>query len=658
MCGIAGYVGGWTPGLMARMNEVQKHRGPNGHGVFEDAKQGAALGHVRLAILDLTNRAAQPMHSFDGRYVLVFNGEIYNYLSLRDGLLNKGHAFSSSGDTEVLLCGLQQHGEEFLERLDGMFALALWDRYERTLLMARDHLGIKPLYYTELDNGSLLFASELKALCAHPSVSREADFEVLLQHLAYCHGSGDRTAMKGIRRLPPGAWLRWNASTRTNVIRKYWRPSFEASSNGDRHQAAQQLRESLRAATVRQMVSDVPVGVLLSGGLDSSLITAFARPQASADFRCFTISYPPEENMLDGGDLDAPYARRFADHLGLPLEEIDIKPKVAALWPELVYHLDEPIADPAAISAYLISQLARERGTTVLLSGQGADEMFCGYPRYLAMQAAAWFNGVPRFLRRAIAAGARLLPGSREGAVGVRLRRIRRLASVLHESHDERFLAYCASTAESEVTRVLSAEFRAALGGKRFQDACLERIRDGGLAGLPRMQERDLMVYLPNHNLLYTDRMSMAVGLEVRVPFLDVEVLNTVLRYPPRWKLARANTKVLLRDAAQGVVPSEIIGRRKGGFGAPYRKWLRYDLAEMWEDLMNETAVKRRGWFDPAALRDARRRSQEGKADLYMLQWAALTIELWARRFIDGNPVAACHPPLNSYSLPNSPAAD
>ncbi|HEY7152862.1 MAG TPA: asparagine synthase (glutamine-hydrolyzing) [Gemmataceae bacterium] len=641
MCGLAGFVGGFVPGLMARMNEAQKHRGPNGRGVFEDAAQGAALGHVRLAILDLTDLAAQPMYSPDGRYVLVFNGEIYNFRDLRDDLVKKGQTFSSSGDTEVLLHGLQRDGEEFLERLNGIFTLALWDRRERTLLAARDHLGIKPFYYTELENGALLFASELKALCAHPSVRREPDFEVLLQHLAYCHASGDRTAVKGIRRLPPGSLLRWHASTRSHVIHDYWRPSFDGSSNGDREQAAQQLRESLRSATVRQMVSDVPVGVLLSGGLDSSLLTAFARPQATADFRCFTISYPPEENALDGADLDAPHARRFTRELGLPLEEIEIKPRVAALWPELVYHLDEPIADPAAISAYLISRLAKERGTTVLLSGQGADEMFCGYPRYVAMQAGAWLKGVPRVVRRAIAAGAHWLPGSREGAVGVRLRRIRRLASVLHEGPDERFLAYCASTAEAEITRILSAEFRTSLGGKRFRDACLEQMNEGGLSDLSRMQQRDLTVYLPNHNLLYTDKMSMAVGLEARVPFLDVELLNTVLRYPPRWKLAGASTKVLLREAARGVVPDDIIDRRKAGFGAPYRKWLRYDLAEMWEDLLSDEAVKKRGWFDAVALRDARQRSQEGKVDLYMLQWAVLTMELWARRFLDGNPIAA-----------------
>ena len=641
MCGIAGLVGDFIPGLMARMNAAQGHRGPNGRGAFEDPAAAAALGHVRLAVLDLTELAAQPMQSPDGRYVLVFNGEIYNFVALRNALLKEGHRFSSSGDTEVLLRGLQHHGETFLGRLNGMFALALWDRRERALLLARDPLGVKPLYYAELGGGALLFASELKALCAHPAVRREPDFEALQEHLAYCHASDDRTALKGARRLPPGSLLRWHAAPRACRISRYWCPSFEGRPPPSRAEAREELKGLLEAATVRQMVSDVPVGVLLSGGLDSSLITAFARSRAGGGLRCFTISYPPEENVLDGHNLDAPYARRFARSLGLELEEIEIRPEVASLWPDLVYHLDEPIADPAAISAYLISRLAKQRGTSVLLSGQGGDEVFCGYPRYVAMRGTAWCDRIPRGIRRVLAAGARLLPGSREGAVGAGLRRARRVATALHEGPDERFLTYCASTAEAEITRVLSPDFVAALGGRRVKDAGLEHMRTEKLVGLQRLQERDLTVYLPNHNLLYTDKMSMAVGLEARVPFLDLELVAAALRYPFDWKLAGATTKALLREAARGVVPDEIIRRPKGGFGAPYRKWLRYDLAEMWEDLMNEAAVRRRGWFNHAALREARERSQAGKVDLYMLQWAVLTLELWARRFIDRDPLSA-----------------
>jgi asparagine synthase (glutamine-hydrolysing) len=641
MCGIAGFVGGFVDGLMDRMNAVQAHRGPDGRGVFEDAGAEAALGHVRLAILDLSGQAAQPMTSADGRHVLVFNGEIYNFRELRVGLERAGCAFRSTGDTEVLLHGLALHGESFVDRLNGMFAFALWDARERKLLLARDQLGIKPLYHAQPQPGTLVFASEAKALFAHPALKREADFEVLQQHLAYCHASGSRTALRGVQRLEPGALLRWSASAPAPSIRRYWRPCYDSAPPQDRRQAAEELRELLRTATESQLVSDVAVGAFLSGGLDSSLITAFARAGAGTDFQCYTITYPPEDNRLDGADDDAPHARSVARSLGLHLEEIEIRPELASLWPRLIHHLDEPIADPAAISCYLICRLARSRGTPVLLSGQGSDELFCGYPRYPAMQATRWFNRVPRGPRRLLAGAAGLLPGSREGRVGVTVRRVRRVLTALGDDPDERFLSYCAATPEAEIAGVLSPEFRAALEGRRFKDACLEHLSGQRIAGLERLQDRDLSVYLPNHNLLYTDKMGMAVGLEARVPFLDMKLVEHATRYPAGWKLAGGQTKAILREAARGVVPDAIIDRRKAGFGAPYRKWLRHDLAPLWNDLLSDAAVRRRGWFDPAALARARQRSQEGEVDLYMLQWAVLSVELWARQFLDCNPAAA-----------------
>ena len=293
MCGIAGFMGGFVSGLASRINALQRHRGPDGQGVFEDAGADVALGHVRLAILDLTELAAQPMHSQDGRYVLVFNGEIYNFQELRTELAGLGHSFRSNGDTEVLLHGLQQFGPSYVERLNGIFAFALWDRRDRELLLARDHLGVNPLYYTEPINGSLLFASELKALCAYPGLSREADFEVLQQHLAYCHASDERTALKGISRLPPGAILSWNTAIRKYTIQTYWRPDFHADKFPDRGRAVEELRETIREATTRQMVADVPVGSFLSGGLDSSLITTLAAKKFGPAFEGYTIHIRP-----------------------------------------------------------------------------------------------------------------------------------------------------------------------------------------------------------------------------------------------------------------------------------------------------------------------------------------------------------------------------
>lgn len=323
---------------------------------------------------------------------------------------------------------------------------------------------------------------------------------------------------------------------------------------------------------------------------------------------------------------------------GIPLYEIPLRPQVAELWPRLIAHLDEPIAGPAAIACYLICQLAREHNTKVLLSGQGGDELFCGYPRYGVIHATAWLAKWPLSLRRGLATMGGWLPGAWEGQGGAMLRRIRRVLQSLGQPPAQRFLDLCASTPQHEICRILSPAVRELLAGQTFRDDCLNHIAQQGLHGLQALQERDLAIYLPNHNLLYTDKMGMAVGVEARVPLLDLELVELVLSYPYEWLLAGVNrTKVLFRDAAKGIVPDTIIQRPKAGFGAPYRKWLRYDLADLWHELTSQEAVARRGWFDYAALQDARARSQAGKDDLYMLQWAVLTIELWARQFIDHN---------------------
>jgi len=638
MCGIAGFVGGFVRDLATRMNEAQAHRGPDGQGVFEDPDAGVALGHVRLSILDLSDAAAQPMISRNGRFVLSYNGEIYNFEELRRDIEADGVRFRSTGDTEVLLAGLERDGEAFIDRLNGMFAFALWDRHHRTLRLAVDHLGIKPLYYAEPVPGTLLFASEIKAMCAHPDLAREPDFIAIQEHLAFCHTSGDRTALRGVRRLRPGCLLTWKDG-RTR-IRRHWQPGFGADPDADRDDVIRWLRDEIPAAVGRQMVSDVPVGASLSGGLDSSIIAIDATTHVGRSFRVYTITYPQDQNRFDRQPEDTPYAREIASHLGLTLEEIEIRPEVASLWPMLIHHLDEPIADPAAIACYLIARLAREDGTPVLLSGQGADELFAGYPRYWAMSAAAPLGHLPAWTRRILAAGGRLLPGAKEGAGGAFLRRVRRVLTEIARGPDERFLALCAGAPEREIRRILSPETRAALGDRGPFETCRDQMSECGLPAVDRYLERDLTVYLPNHNLLYTDKCGMAAGIEARVPLLDRALVEGIVGLPAEFKFAHGTTKVLLREAVRDRVPEAIIARPKAGFGAPYRHWLRHDLQEMWDDLTAESLVRSRGWFDPEALREARRRSQQGRVDLYLLQWAVLTIELWAQQFLDRDPAA------------------
>lgn len=638
MCGIAGLVGAFVPELVSRMNAVQKHRGPDGQGVFEDPEAQVALGHVRLFILDLTPAAAQPMHSPDDRFVLVYNGEIYNFKELREVLISRRHHFTSTGDTEVLLHGLMEYGDSFLERLNGIFAFALWDRREQELLLVRDPIGVKPLYYCEPKPGTLLFASEIKALFAYSGLKREPNFEALQEHLARSHASGVHTVFKGIYRLGPGMMLKWRRSNKSPQIQPYWKPDFSQNSEKTYSESIESIRSSVQAAIKRQMVSDVPVGSFLSGGLDSSLITLLAVEHASEDFQCFTITYPSSENRLDQFIDDTPYAIKVSQLIGKPQIMINIKPEVSSLLERLIWHMDEPIADPAIIASYLISQYARKNGTTVLLCGQGADELFGGYPRYQAMSLVNLLQIVPPFIQKWIAKGSTLIPGALEGSMGAKLRRIRRVLSEMMDQPDNRFMAYCSATSDQSTYRVLHSDIREMLGNRSSAKQSLSMIQSCDANNGNKYLYRDFIDYLPNHNLLYMDKTSMTEGVEARVPLLDLEIVEKVTSLPFKWKVSGLKTKKILRDVARGIVPDEIIRRPKAGFGAPYRKWLRYDLHEMWDELTSEMALRRRGWFDPEGVMEIRRLSQTGNIDLYMLQWSVLTIELWARQFIDQNP--------------------
>jgi len=638
MCGIAGLVGDFIPGLMARMNAVQIHRGPDGRGVFEDSGAQAALGHVRLFILDLTPAAAQPMQSSDGRYILVYNGEIYNFKELREGLIIRGHTFKSTGDTEVLLHGLMEYGEKFVERLNGIFAFALWDRREQELLLVRDPIGVKPLYYCKPKPETLLFASEIKALFAYPGLKREPNFEALQEHLARCHASGNHTAFKEIYRLGPGMMLKWRCSDKSSHIQPYWKPDFAQNSEKTYGESIELLRSSIQAAIKRQMISDVPVGSFLSGGLDSSLITLLAAEHANEDFQCFTITYPSSENRLDQFIDDTPYAFKVSQSLKKTHVMINIKPDVAALLQPLLWYMDEPIADSAIIASFLISQYARRNGTIVLLSGQGADELFGGYPRYQAMNLVGKFHFLPGWLSKGIANGVRMLPAALEGRYGANMRRVRRVLLELNEPPEKRFMAYCSASSDSHIRQVLHPDIRELLGMRTSAEKSLEIIRSCQRENVNRYLCRDFVDYLPNHNLLYMDKMSMAAGIESRVPLLDMALVQQVTVMPFSWKVHGMTTKRILRDAVAGIVPDEIIHRAKGGFGAPYRKWLRYDLGEHWEEVTSDSSVRKRGWFDAHGIRQIRDESQRGNLDLYMLQWAIMTIELWARAFFGSDP--------------------
>lgn len=637
MCGIAGFFGDRKPGLLEAMNRVQQHRGPDGSGVFEDREVPAGLGHVRLSILDLTQSASQPMTSSCGRYVLSYNGELYNYRELQRRLDAPAGGWRTRGDTEVLLEGLVQRGESFLQEMNGMFALALWDTQQKSLLVARDPLGIKPIYYVCPTPTTLLFASEMKALFAYGALKREVNFLALQEHLAFGHSSGQHTAIRGVYRVAPGTSLRWSIGRPEPQLAPFWQPKFYPKSVPDRSRATEELRSQIQAAVVRQMVSDVPVGSFLSGGLDSTLITQFAI-DSKRDIKLYTSTIPPTDNSLDQMTDDGPYARKFSEMTGMPLTEVPMRSIEISCLPELVWHLDEPIADPAVINCYLLSRIARQDGVKVLLSGQGADELFGGYPRYRAMQIAESLSRLPSVARSLLRWIGSLTPGGLSGGLGANMRRFRRIVSATQFPFREQFLHYCCGAPPEYVHDIFASDVQASLQDQTAIRSCLQHMTVRNIDGIDGCLERDLSIYLPNHNLMYTDKMGMAVGVETRVPLLDVEVANLVIPWPTEWKVGRKSLKEILREAARGVIPSDYIDRRKAGFAVPYRYWLRHELKDVWEDCASEQTIRNRGWYDPKKIAATRRESQYGLSDHYLLQWAIMTAELWARSFLDKNP--------------------
>jgi asparagine synthase (glutamine-hydrolysing) len=637
MCGISGLAGIFQEGFVPSMNRIQRHRGPNGEGAFEDADAEIALGHVRLSILDLSTASAQPMTSSCGRFVISYNGEVYNFRDLRKELSSSGCSWRSLGDTEVLLHGLAIEGKEFLSKLNGMYAFALWDREKQELLLARDPLGIKPLYYAEPRPGVLVFASEIKAICAFPGFQREPNLNVVQEHLTFGHATSEQTALKGVYRLLPGHTLRWKKGEALQFER-FWDARHQRRFSSPKKEVGiDRLRHLVVDGVSAQLVADVPVGTFLSGGLDSSLITRLAA-ERQPQLGCYTCVVSATENRLDDMQDDAPHARELAKSLRLPLHEVPLTSNDVLKLPKLLWHMDEPIADPAIINCYVISQLARQHGTPVLLSGQGADELFGGYPRYRAIQIASRFRLLPKTVQKAISALAELLPGAKSGKSGAMTRRIRRVLKEVNTEPAQQFLNLCASTGHGDSWAIWSNAARHQLGNVTPFDHCLRMLSGSTASFIDSCLHRDLTVYLPNHNLLYTDKMGMAASIESRVPLLDQELVETALGMPAEWKVNGAELKSILKKVAEPLLPNSIIYRKKAGFGSPYRQWLRSDLSEMWNDVMSEASIRNRGWFDPVALESARKQSNQGAKDLYMLQWAALCAELWAREFIDRNP--------------------
>jgi asparagine synthase (glutamine-hydrolysing) len=611
VCGIAGIAdpSGPDPAALAAMAAALVHRGPDSSGEALDGP--VALAARRLAIIDL-DHGDQPIATEDGRVTVVQNGEIYNHVELRHELESRGHVFRTRCDTEVLGHLYEEHGLGFLERLRGMFAIALWDRRDRTLLLARDAFGIKPLFWSAA-GARLCFASELGALARAPGFSRELDPDALEAYLAFNSIPGPLSAYRAARKLRPGHWLRWHDGrvTTGRWARPVPVPAGETRTEPMAVLAAEALAR-LRDAVRAHLVSDVPVGVLLSGGIDSSALTALAAEQSGSGVQTFSIGF--RERSFDELEQARAVARRYsADH-----HELVVAPDAAELLPAIAAAADEPLGDSSALPTYLVAQLAAGH-VKVVLSGEGGDELFGGYETYVADRLAARVGPAAR----ALAPLARVLPSS-DGRVSLDYK-LKRFARAAHLP---------ALEAHHGWKEIFAPDVRAELlGGHRGADplgAYRERWAEtAGADPLARLQDVDLGIYLVDDLLVKTDRMTMAHSLEARVPFLDREVAALALALPASLKVRGWAKKRLLRRAVEPLLPREIVRGRKKGFSIPAAAWLRGPLLPFAREVLSAERLRAQGVFAPAAVARVLAAHADGREDLSRQLWGLMAFSLW-----------------------------
>lgn len=632
MCGIAGFNGSFSSEALRQMGARIAHRGPDSSGEFFSPQHQTGLVHTRLSIIDLSPAGHQPMLDDSGQVAIVFNGEIYNFRELRKALESKGYGFHGHSDTEVLLNLYLQHGEAMLSKLNGVFAFAIWDARNGTVFVARDPLGVKPLYYSETAAG-VVFASELKALLVNPEVSREIDAYAVLMHLTYLWCPAPHTILAEVKKLPPGHAMVLAHGKIQRQWKYYELPYDQKIQQMSAEGAAELVEQAVRTAVERQMVADVPVGAFLSGGLDSSAVVAFAKQSnPGVRLQCFTIGL--EDAGKDGFADDLPYAKRVAEHLGVDLHTVHVGPEMAQHLEKMIYHLDEPLADPAPLNALFISQLAREHGIKVLLSGAGGDDIFSGYRRHYALQQERYWSWLPCGARNLLATGSSLLPVGNPT-----LRRVRKAFEYAGLDADDRLVSYFYWAGPTRLRNLLSARCQADIGTHQVAEPLLSALSNmpSDANALNRMLFLESKFFLPDHNLNYTDKMSMATGVEVRVPLLDLDLVSLAARLPVEFKQRGREGKWIFKKAMENYLPHDVIYRPKTGFGAPLRAWLHSEsqLRPLLRDILSDESIERRGIFNAKVVRTMIDEDARGAVDATYTIFSMMCIELWCRIFLD-----------------------
>lgn len=632
MCGITGWAnldprtslreGGEE--LLRSMCDRMVHRGPDSEGYLMD--DGIALGMRRLAIIDLVT-GEQPVFNEDHSVAVILNGEIYNYRELRDELEKRGHAFRTASDTEVLPHLYEEYGQEMVQHLNGMFALALWDDKRRRLFIARDRFGEKPLYWGIFDQ-TLLFASEPKVLLAHPSVKADLNLDALRQYLSFDYVPAPLSIYKGINKLPAAHWLMLENGQVT--VERYWKLSYKTGQPAPSvPDAAFHLRELLADSVRLRLVSDVPLGVLLSGGIDSSMVAALAVLAAGSEtVKTFSIGFA--ESSFD----ESQYARRVAKFLGTDHHEERFAASLAAnLVADIGAWMDEPLADPSLVPTYLLSRFTRKH-VTVALGGDGGDEIFAGYPMYFGHRMARAYLTLPRFVRQGLVEPAvNLLPVKTKNLSFDY--RARRFVTASHYDEVGRHHVWFGSFTPADQEALLTEQVREASDGDIYRDA--RRIFDecDSDDSTERAQCLDTNLYLAEGILTKVDRASMAVSLEVRAPYLDLRVAEYAASLPPRYKLHGYTSKYILKRAAKGLVPPFVWRRGKKGFGVPIAKWLKNELRPLAHDLLAPGRIRQSGLFNPQFVAQLLEEHDRGVANHRKLLWTLLSFELWRESFVE-----------------------
>ena len=628
MCGIVGIVQAdgrrkYEIDDVGRMADAIVHRGPDDQGLIED--QNAILGMRRLSIIDLEG-GHQPIHNEDRTVWVVNNGEIYNYQRLRRMLIDRGHRFETNSDTEVLVHLYEEYGEDFLAQLEGMFAVALWDTRQKKLIVARDRIGIKPLYYWN-DGANIAFASEIKAIATLPGFNVAVDADALAEYTGLGYAVAPRTIFEGVHKLPPASMLIWQENQFS--IRQYWSPPTETDESVSHEEWVERVLHELQRAVADHMVSDVPVGAFLSGGIDSSAVVSLMGSSSDKELTTYSIGYRGGQAAEYYNEL--PYAREVAEGLGTRHCEIEVQPDVASLLPRLIWHLEEPISDSAIMTTYLVSELAA-KSVKVILSGVGGDELFAGYNRYLGDHYNHRYQKVPAWFRNHVLPPlASLLPSGRQNRLMDLSRYAKRFIQAGEMDWRQRYRYFLAIANDDVVESLLSRTsskgengFSAAAGAESSSDELL------------RLFRIDWQTQLAENLLLLTDKMSMAVSLECRVPFLDHRLVELAARIPARHKLPGGRLKGLLKESLGGVLPDSIINRRKRGFGAPVGVWFKQELMPLRNELLGRQVLDRRGLLDTDIVDKICADHDRGREDYADLILVMMNLEIWSRLFLDG----------------------